>query len=198
MEDEKNIEIKFNVKLSEHEQKTLLQNLNLDSDSSSKIEDVLKKMAEASFNEYKRMLTGVCVPNTAVEFRLERMYNLLMYYFNTAVPDEEIIGSLFHTPDSTSRQLIKNTLSRHRFDLKKKLNKTIKAILDVDSKDVQGKNESKIYSLKIADSGTAAYINQIIAKERPGYKKLYLGKENQAGVYFCDEDTYNFLKERFV
>lgn len=195
MGDEKNIEIKFDVKLSKSEQKTILQNLNLDSDSSSILDEVLGKMAEASFNEYRRMLTGVSVPNTAVEFRLERMYNLLMYYFNTAVPDEEIISTIFHIPNNTSRQLIKNTLSRHRFDLKNKVNQTIKAILD--QKKVYGKNSPKIYYLEISDSGIAGFLNQIIAKEKPGLKKLYLGKDNQAGIYFCTEDTFSFLSGRF-
>ena len=78
MEEEKNVEIKFNITFSESEQKTLLQNLNLDSDSSSKIEDVLKKMAEASFNEYKRMLTGVfCFQVINFLYSLYLVYKIL-------------------------------------------------------------------------------------------------------------------------
>ena len=152
-------------------------------------------MAEASFNEYRRMLTGVSVPNTLVEFRLERMYNLLMFYFNSAYPDEEIAGNIFRIPDNSCKTLIKNTLSRNRFDLRDKFEKTIRAILD--KKMEYKKVKPKVYYFEIADSGIVNEINQIIAKEQPGRKKLYSGNDNQAGVYFCTEDTFNFLNERF-
>ena len=189
------MEITFDIDLSEFEQKLLVQYLNCtDTDTDpDRLKNMLKKMAEASFNEYKRMFTGVSIPNTVSEFRLERMYNLLKHYFNTAAPDEEIIGTLLHTSNSTSKQLIKNTHARHKFDLSEKLKQTVCSILEQND----NHSDSKSNYLEITDSCIVDFINPIITKEKPGLTKLHQGKDHKACIYICQEDTYEFLKERF-
>lgn len=191
------MEITFDIDLSEFEQKLLVQYLNCtDTDTDTdpdRLKNMLKKMAEASFNEYKRMFTGVSIPNTVSEFRLERMYNLLMHYFKTASPDEEIIGTLLHTSNSTSKQLIKNTHARHKFDLSEKLKQTVCSILEQND----NHSDSKSNYLEITDSCIVDFINLIITKEKPGLTKLHQGKDHKACIYICQEDTYEFLKERF-
>ena len=190
---EKTVEITLDVSLSKTEYELLMRNLNCDDADPDRLKNMLKKMAEASFNEYKRMFTGVSIPNTISEFRLERLYNLLMHYFNTAAPDEEIIGTLLHTSNSTSKQLIKNTHARHKFDLSEKLKQTVCSILEQND----NHSDSKSNYLEITDSCIVDFINLIITKEKPGLTKLHQGKDHKACIYICQEDTYKFLKERF-
>ena len=190
---EKTVEITLDVSLSKSEHELLMRNLNCDDADPDRLKNMLKKMAEASFNEYKRMFTGVSIPNTISEFRLERLYNLLMHYFKTASPDEEIIGTLLHTSNSTSKQLIKNTHARHKFDLSEKLKQTVCSILEQND----NHSDSKSNYLEITDSCIVDFINLIITKEKPGLTKLHQGKDHKACIYICQEDTYGFLKERF-
>lgn len=187
------MEITLDVSLSKSEHELLMRNLNCDDADLDRLKNMLKKMAEASFNEYKRMFTGVSIPNTISEFRLERMYNLLMHYFKTASPDEEIIGTLLHTSNSTSKQLIKNTYARHKFDLSEKLKQTVRSILEQNN----NHSNSKSNYLEITDSCIVDFINLIITKEKPGLTKLHQGKDHKACIYICPQDTYEFLKERF-
>ena len=187
------MEITLDVSLSKSEHELLMRNLNCDDADPDRLKNMLKKMAEASFNEYKRMFTGVSIPNTISEFRLERLYNLLMHYFKTASPDEEIIGTLLHTSNSTSKQLIKNTHARHKFDLSEKLKQTVRSILEQNN----NHSNSKSNYLEITDSCIVDFINLIITKEKPGLTKLHQGKDHKACIYICQEDTYKFLKERF-
>lgn len=187
------MEITLDVSLSKSEHELLMRNLNCDDADPDRLKNMLKKMAEASFNEYKRMFTGVSIPNTISEFRLERMYNLLMHYFKTASPDEEIIGTLLHTSNSTSKQLIKNTYARHKFDLSEKLKQTVRSILEQNN----NHSNSKSNYLEITDSCIVDFINLIITKEKPGLTKLHQGKDHKACIYICLQDTYEFLKERF-
>ena len=58
---EKTVEITLDVSLSKSEHELLMRNLNCDDADPDRLKNMLKKMAEASFNEYKRMFTGVSI-----------------------------------------------------------------------------------------------------------------------------------------
>lgn len=78
------------------------------------IEPHLVRLCKTAFMEYCKMFKEKGLPTRADEVQQERLFYLLLHYFQNRIPYEYEISSIFQITVSQSRTLLRNTLSRFR------------------------------------------------------------------------------------
>lgn len=86
--------------------------------------------ARAAFAEYVAQYLGRRALTRGPDILEHRLHLLIRHAFGNQVPTEARVSALFQTNASQSRTLIRNTLSRYRFDLATALTATVKATLE--------------------------------------------------------------------
>lgn len=86
--------------------------------------------AESAFREYVEQYLGRRALSRGSDILEHRLHLLIRYAYANQVPTESEVSGLFQTTASQSRALIRNTLSKYRFDLTAALEATVKAVLE--------------------------------------------------------------------
>jgi len=156
------------------------------------LDEHLSKLAKASFIEYLKMFKEKGLPTRADEVQQERLFFLLVHYFENRVPFEHEISSIFQITQSQSRTLLRNTNSRFRTKISIFIRNTIKSIL----RNAFTNDEGNKYEMEITSSVIKDEINTYLSQNNPQLFPL-AKKRGYLAIYECPIDTYDFLRERF-
>lgn len=189
--------MEFQIKLEDIElcedDKTLISErlqLNGNGQCSDVFNDVLTKLGKAAFLEYKKMFTGTGMPKHADEVSQERLFLLITYYYRDRIPTEQEVSSIFRLASSTSKTLLRNTLSRYRTQIASQIHNSLVAALKFA--EPQTENADRI--LTIPSDIILDELNAIINQKAPTLDKISR-KRKSAGEVECSEDTYNLLRQ---
>lgn len=159
----------------------------------SEFEKKLTGLIHAALEEYKDMCLGMGLPYRANEIREFRLFYLIKYFFDGKIPNELEVSRIFQLPESRSKNLIQNVLTRFHFDLKKEINTKLAEIFSNENRNFN-KKENEIYifidSLNMVD-----IINRMIVTEDFRLKKIskIRGETNQ---YMISIDSFNVIKKQ--
>ncbi|TGL36989.1 hypothetical protein EHQ52_03715 [Leptospira koniambonensis] len=186
------MEVKFdisNAELTDSDKDIIKSSLGLT--NNVELKKSLEKIAKASFLEYRKMFIERGVPTKADEVLQEKLFYLIKHYFIEKLPTEAGISTIFQLTPSSSKTLLKNTISRYRIHLEEIIRNSIKEVLgDIERTD--DKVKIVIQSDNIKDQ-----INMVIAQKKPTLKKL-ISVKSSAGQYECPKDTFAFLESEFL
>lgn len=95
-----------------------------------KLDKDLPGHAKAAFAEYIEQYLGRRALSRGSDILEHRLHLLIRHAYANQVPTEAQVSGLFQTTPAQSKTLIRNTLSKYRFDLDAALKATIKATLE--------------------------------------------------------------------
>ena len=118
------MEIKFDIPAIEAGETNLLKSILHCTDA--ELNDKLNKVAQASFEEYRKMILGQKVFTRGRDIIEFRLFIFIKYFFNGKIPDEQKICDLFQVTATESRSLIKSIMSKYQYDLKDTITNSVK------------------------------------------------------------------------
>ncbi|MFM9756497.1 hypothetical protein ACKKBH_06170 [Aeromonas dhakensis] len=180
------MEVKFEINddIFEKEQKELLKKTLKIEDSD--IQKAVSKISKAALNEYLNMLVEGGMPNRADEAKQDRLLFLIQSYFESSLPTESQISTIFQLTQSQSKTLLKNTVSRFRHKLEDVLLNTMKEVIG------SATYSSPIYLVVISSDVVKDELNMLITQNEPTFKPI-TKKKGSAGQYEISEDSHALL-----
>lgn len=148
----------------------------------------LERLTKSAFMEYAKMFKEKGIPTRADEVAQERLYFLLNHYYNTTLPSESEISSIFQLTQSQSKTLLKNTKSRYRTKIKAFLKNSLKATLAAA---VQRGGEN-LWEFECISPSIIEELNYIVSQKGPSNHPVEKIR-GFANRYSCKEDTYVLL-----
>jgi len=170
---------------TELEKDTIQEALNLTEEG---IETGLNKIAKTAFMEYKKMFNEKGLPTRADEVLQERLYFLIVNFYDGKLPNESEVSSIFQLTYSQSKTLIKNVRSRYRTKIYDQINNSLRSI--VESAEAEGEDK---YRMVISSENLLEELNLLVSQKGPRLKKISAVR-GSAGEYSCPTDTYNLLR----
>lgn len=153
------------------------------------IQDDLQNIIFAALSEYKNMILGNGLPSKADEIQQYRLLQLIKCFYKDRIPNEAEVSMLFHIPESKSRTLIQNTLSRFQHELNETIEKTERRLLGSASKvDIGDDFEVEIQSKFLLDE-----LNRLIQRRATGQQRIY-SEIGRAGMFVIPCDTMLSLR----
>lgn len=173
------MEIKFNVEIQNEEKELLKSILHCNSDED--LNNLLNQLGRSSFEEIRRMIIGQKVFTRGRDILEYRLFNLIKFFFDGEIPDEQKISDLFQITITESRAFIRSIMSKYQYDLKEIIFSTLKNQVE----NIQRDNNEGIYILSIQNHNFIDALNRIlgsidptlpIIKKKPGTISTYLIK----------------------
>ncbi|HAM98449.1 MAG TPA: hypothetical protein DCQ26_07535 [Marinilabiliales bacterium] len=118
------MEIKFELNF-ENSEKELLKSI-LHCDTEAKLNDKLNKLSRSAFEEIRKMVIGQKVFTRGRDILEFRLFNLISYYFEGKIPDEQKICDLFQITATESRAIVRSIMSKYQYDLKETISSSLK------------------------------------------------------------------------
>lgn len=153
--------------------------------------EVIQKVACAALSEYKEMFLGMGLPSRADEIMQHRLYYLIKYYFETTLPPEAEVSSLFQLTQSRSKTLIRYVMARFRNELEKEIKNTLRETIQR----AKLHKDSEAYRVVIQSENVLAELNQIIELDAPDLdpiKKV----QHMSKTFSISVDSYNVLRDQ--
>lgn len=169
------------------EKATLKRVLNADDDS---LPLALERVAMAAMEEYLEMVLGKQLPTRADEIRERRLFYLLKHYFTGRIPDELEVASLFQLTEGSSRSLLRNTLTKYRFDLETQTLDTIRMLLE------SAEEGNDTYHIVVRSEAILDEMKRVVSAKAPQLEQISKVR-NSAGVYSFPKDTYELLCDHY-
>ncbi len=150
----------------------------------------LNRVILAALDEYKQMFLGMGLPSRANEIREYRLYYLIKNYFQSRIPDELEVASMFQLPISRSKNLILNVLARFRYDLEEEILSTLQAIIE-EAEDI---DEGRLFRVYITSSNMVDEFDRIIARSGRHFRQLTKVR-NEYNLYEIAPDSYEYIRQ---
>ena len=174
------------VELPNGAKNTIKDSLGLE--TSPQLEAALVKICKTAFMEYVRMFTENGLPTKAEDVKVDRLFFLIINYFQTRLPKESEIASIFHLTPAESKTLLSNTIAKYNQKLKDIINNTLRTTLNTPrALEGNGPQEFICTSKVVLEE-----LISIIDNNGPDYAPIRKIKE-VANRYSCEKDTYGFL-----
>lgn len=183
------MEIKYDITESEltNDDKDLIKGCFKIDDT--ELNNTLQKISKAAFMEYLKMIKDKGIPTRADEVMQERLYFLLIYFFENKIPSENELCSIFHLTSSQSKTLLRNIKSKYSTKIKSFIEKTQKEIV----KSAKQKEDYN-WSFICQSSLVIEELNMIINQKEPRFISIKKEKGTLC-AYYCDNDSYELLKK---
>lgn len=156
----------------------------------STLEDKIQGILLAAFIEYKEMLLGKGLPTRADEIKQHRLLHLVKHYFNGRIPSETEVSGMFQLTEAESKSLIKNVMTRFRYQLEEEIYNTGKEVVE----NCELREEK--YEVAIQSDNVLERLNWIIRNGNPELESIRKIRD-AAGKYSMAKDTYQFLENYF-
>lgn len=153
--------------------------------------DALARITHAAIDEYRHMFLGIGLPSRANEIREYRLYHLIKRYFQTRIPDELEVASMFQLPISRSKNLILNVLARFRYDLEEEILNTLRSII-LDAENIDDGREYRVY---ISSANMVDELNRIISRSGRRFRPL-VRVRNEPNFYSIAPDSYTLIRQQ--
>jgi hypothetical protein len=150
------------------------------------VKEKLVGHAQAALNEYVDMYLGRRAPTQAREFLEQRLTLLMTYAITDGLPTDDHVARLFNLTRSQARTLIRNTISKHRFQLQDVVAASAKTALEKAAKTKDG------LALTVRSVYLAEWLNQDLDRLNEGHPPLTL-IPNQVSRYLAWPSSYEVL-----
>ncbi len=164
----------------------------LEIDSDKELDIALEKLCKSAFMEYIKMFKERGLPNRADEVKQERLFQLLVHYFQDHMPQESEISTIFQITLAQSRTLLRNTNSRFRTLIMSYLKNSLQSILE----SAIFNEDTKKYELIIQSKVFYEEFITTINNRGPDLTQLRR-VPNSASRYECTDKTFNLLAEYY-
>jgi hypothetical protein len=184
------MEIKFNVDIQDDEKELLKSILNCETDDELNI--LLNKIGRSSFEENRRMIIGQKVFTRGRDILEYRLFNLIKFFFDGKIPDEQKICDLFQITATESRAFVRSIMSKYQYDLKETISSTLKEQVE----NVQKDESEEIYRLSIQNQYFKDELNRILGAidtSLPIIEK----ERGTISTYIIQPSSYQKLCEHF-
>lgn len=148
--------------------------------------DKLVGHAQAAFDEYLAMYLGRGTPTQAREIFESRLALLMTRALTDAVPTDDQVARLFNMSRSQARTLLRNTISRRRFQLDSMVAASAKTSLEAATASAAG------FTLAIRSTYLAESMNLELDRLDKGAPPLSPVRE-QVSRYLALPSTYDLL-----
>lgn len=150
------MEIIFDVNIQEDEKELLKTILHCVNDE--ELKDHLNKLARSSFEEIRRMTIGQKVFTRGRDILEYRLFNLIKYFFDGKIPEEQKICDIFQITATESRAYIRSIMSKYQYDLKE----TIASSLKEQVESIKKEENDHDYKLSIQNQYFKDELNRIL------------------------------------
>lgn len=150
------MKIEFDVTIGNEEKELLKTILHCETDD--ELKENLNKIGRSSFEDIRRMVLGQKVFTRGRDILEYRLFNLLKYFFNGRIPEEQKICDLFQITATESRAFIRSIMSKYQYDLKE----TIFASLKDQVEKIEKEENVEIYKLSIQNQYFKDELNRIL------------------------------------
>lgn len=174
--------ITFEINLAQEDDDLLVELLG----SQPSLDTVLSHHARAALGEYIEGYLGRRSSSRGSDVRELRLALLVEHAFGGLIPDEATVGALLQMAPSSSRTLIRNTLTRYRRQLELAVSGSLKAVL-----------ESVVWAGEVvhthrASASVVEILNQRLLALDPTLKAISR-VSGSAGTWVIDGDVYTAL-----
>ncbi|MCW0482412.1 hypothetical protein [Gaoshiqia sediminis] len=149
------MEIKFNIDIEDSEQELLKTVLHC---NDTDLEDQLSKIARSSFEENRKMIIGQKIFTRGRDIIEYRLFNLIKFYFDSKIPEEQRICDLFQITATEARAYIRSIMSKYQYDLRE----TIKESLKEQVLNITKEEGDEDYKLSIQNQYFKDELNRIL------------------------------------
>ena len=150
------MEITFKIDI-QHEEKALLKMI-LNCNSDLDLNTHLNKLGRSSFEEMRKMVIGQKVFTRGRDILEYRLFNLISFFFDGIIPNEQKICDLFQITETESRAFIRSIMSKYQYDLKKTIFKTLKDQIT----EIQKEENEETYKISIQNQYFKDESNRIL------------------------------------
>ena len=184
------MEIKFNVNIQDDEKELLKSILHCETDNELNI--LLNKIGRSAFEENRRMIIGQKVFTRGRDILEYRLFNLIKFFFDGKIPDEQKICDLFQITATESRAFVRSIMSKYQYDLKETISLTLKEQVE----NIQKDENEEIYKLSIQNQYFKDELNRILGTidtSLPIIEK----ERGTISTYIIQPSSYQKLCEHF-
>lgn len=160
-----------------------------DAENDAALNAALVKVCHAAMQEYKEMFLGQGVPTRAEEVKQRRLFLLTKHLFGGTMPSEYQVGDMFQLTENQSRALLRNVLSRFRYDIGEELKDTLRSCMDAASYD----EDTSEYRVVIRSEVVLEEMRKMLEEEAPLLKPI-TKVPNTSRNYSISVDTLNALR----
>jgi len=152
----------------------------------AEVKDKLVSHAQAALDEYIDMYLGRRAPSQGKEILEHRLALLMQRALKDELPTDDEVARFFNTNQSSARTLIRNTISKHRFQLTEVVSASAKKALEGATLD------DKLLVLTIRSNYLAEWMNQDLARSNQGSPPLTPSRDRVAR-YVTAKSSYGIL-----
>jgi hypothetical protein len=152
----------------------------------AEVKDRLVAHAQAALDEYVAMYLGRRAPSQAREMLEHRLTLLMLRALKDELPTDDQVARLFNTNQSSARTLIRNTISKHRFQLTKVVAASAKKALEHATAD----GAQRVITIR--SNYLAEWMNQDLARSDQGSPPL-LPLRDRVARYSTATSSYEIL-----
>jgi len=150
------------------------------------VKDKLVDHAQAALDEYIDMYVGRRTPTQAREFLEHRLTLLITRALKDEIPTDDQVARLFNSSRSQARTLLRNTFSRHRFQLSEVVVNSATKALEQAQPAVGG------FALTIRSAYLAEWMNQELDRKDKGSPPL-TPMRDRVSRYLAAPSSYEIL-----
>jgi hypothetical protein len=123
------MELNITIELAADKLAYLKEMINYKGTTDAEYKILLGKYCSASIQEYISIIVGDKSFTKMQDINEYRLFLIIKNVFNGIVPSEQLIANLFQIKITTARTLLRNTLSKYQFELRSKLNDSLKKLV---------------------------------------------------------------------
>ena len=184
------MEIKFSIEFVSNEKELLKSILQCDSDEDLNFK--LNKIARSAFEENRKMIVGQKIFTRGRDLLEYRLFNLIIYYFDGIIPNEQNICDLFQITSSESRSFIRSIMSKYQYNLKKTIDNTLKNLIEEDVNE----DDNNIFKVSIQNQFFKDELNRILGTIDPSLPMIEKERGTVA-TYIVPRSSYFNLGRYF-
>jgi len=184
------VKITFDIDISQPDQNSLIAAIGCDAKG---LNATLNRHAKAALNEYLETYLGRRVFSRGSDFLEHRLALLIEHAMEQKIPNDAGISRLFQTTLSASRTLIRNALSKYRYQLQSAMNGSAKALLET----VTWRADGGFYQAQVKAANLIELLNQRLVADDPTLKPI-VRLPDSVGTFAIDPNSYDLLCAGFT
>lgn len=138
------------------------------------------------------MFLGRSSLRVAADAKETRLLAMIHHVFAGAIPDEQIVGRVFHITPTQARSLIRSVLAKYQYDLDDGINTSYVQLIESCSQ----RGSGGPFEVMIRSSAAVEGLNQILVTLDGGLPKI-ARKPRAGSVYVVDIASYDKLRAYF-
>ena len=179
------MQITFDINISQPDQDALVAAIGCDANA---LNAALNGHAKAALTEYLEGYLGRRVFSRGSDFLEHRLALLIEHAMDQKIPNEAGTSRLFQTTLSASRTLIRNVLSKYRYQLQAAMSGSAKTLLE----DVTWREDGGFYQAQVKATNLIELLNQRLMADDPTLKPISRLSDS-VGTFAIDPNTYDLL-----